>query len=555
VNPSAFFPCTGKVFPYHHGTPKGRRYLVALNSIAETWDGLSTDTQLFLRTACLFDAQRVPQEPLLSRLRVEGWDEDLFDIAYDEAKQEGLIDREGKKLRLPEPVAAFIRGQTIPPIPASLLKAHLLGLFDAARTVCDGPGDAKSIEALLDYPTDREAWDDLEHNIEALLVLMGSTVGKALKHIDPSGRRAQALVWFLRALPALEAAAAEADVATPNGAEVTEVLWYLLAQIADSYMDVGVKDEDLTRAALPYLQKAAEVAAKLIDVDSAWRQRSAMFRAALARCLERLGRHEEAKTHHAMVRDLLSAYWAEPPEPTESIIETRGILIQSLVALGQEDEALEWLDRAANDRPSGDDWARRASLAKVAFLRGNALFHVGPPGARARRCIAWLERAARLYESVDVGSTDRDADLERALYMVTVLRLRSVSNLDGPMPATVEPRRGLDEQALAVALRSLDRFLSFQERATDEPATDVSEALRYFYSTYVLDLAARAQHHAGRPAEALALLERGDAIRAGLDDVVSVMVQGREVERSIIRGRCSRACGQMEAAARAFVDA
>jgi tetratricopeptide (TPR) repeat protein len=68
-----------------------------------------------------------------------------------------------------------------------------------------------------------------------------------------------------------------------------------------------------------------------------------------------------------------------------------------------------------------------------------------------------------------------------------------------------------------------------------------------------LEVGATLHHHAGRPAEALAMLERADALREHVDEALSWISDGREVERWLIRGRCLRAVGQVEAAARAFV--
>ncbi|MDC0740844.1 hypothetical protein [Polyangium mundeleinium] len=513
--------------------------------MVEAWVGLSADTRLFLRISCLFAAERVPIGPLLTLLRGEGWDEDLFEIAYEEARQEGLLVRDGEKLCVPPPIAAFVRRQLSPALPESVIHAHLEGLWSAACAVCDRPTDATAIEAFLDYSLERADWDGLGGEVDAALTAMASTIGRAITRVDRSGRRAQALSWLLRALPDVEAATSECDVTTRDGVELVTKLWHLVAQIGTLYDEIAGDDDGRIVVAVGYIQKAAEAAAKLFDAASVWRETCGVHWATVAQRMGRLGRHEEAKGHYTRAVALLSEFWTMGCIPEQSLPDSRIILVESLVSLGRDDEALDWFDRAADDvRLGRDDWGRRAKLAKTAFGLGEAAFHAEDP---SRACIEWLERASVLYEGIDVRTMDGDMDLGQALFMVSVLRMRPILALPAPMPAAVEPCAGLGMEELAVALSWLERFLSFAERASDVP-----EEMRAVFGAQVLDLSASAHHHAGRPAEALAMFERADATRERLGDAFRIS-DGREVERWLLRGRCLRALGRMEAAARAFV--
>ncbi len=495
---------------------------------------------------------------------MDGWDEDLVEIAYDEASREDFIGITEGKLCIPPQVAAFVRSQTKPALPSQLLTAHTEAFCQAARAVVCSPSDATT-EALLDYRLERNDWDHFGRHVSVVLTLEARTIAGALISIDRTGRSLQAMDWLLRAIPPIEAVASNVDVRTDHGEAAIRMAYHIFVQIADLYgvtiskydaTNVNVDDEvdDAIKQpileAIRYLQKAANAAEQLIVVNPQWSFACGSHRGSIAHLMRRLGQYAEARAPTEQAVALLSDAWRQIPIPQSSRIEkkadTRVILIESLVVLGRVDEAMKWFDEAVEDAREGPDaWVYESRLAKFAFRLGEVEYI---RNRRSDEAFQWLSRAVDAYEHLDTFTLSNDVYLGRTLYMVSRVLLAKLGLVASSQElASLQVK--LDVQAVDVAWLWIERLFSYIDNGRDRP-DKFAIVLLTTGSSRLLELGAFAYHLAGLPGKALAQLERAEEIS---DEYQISIDKFESPSLELIRGLCLRALNRIDDAANAFV--
>jgi tetratricopeptide (TPR) repeat protein len=508
--------------------------------IAETWNGLSEDTRLFLRAACLFDTERIPRDALATLLGVEGWDADLFQIALDDARCEAGLSVDGALLRVSPDTAAFIRREAGLRLPEDLVETHLNAFCSAAVGLRDPSSDARVVERLLAYPLDREAWEGLGSDVDEFLSELTPTLGHCLLTLD---RHAQALGWFERALPHLEREAEDVNERTQQGAQSLTALWEVLFELGISQPDTGDGESGPVDRAQTRLERAAGIAERLSAVNPTWFELRGMNCASIADLLVRAKRNEEALLWGERAIRAFEA--CRKPDGVRSSRRARGLLVLAdcLASLGRDADALVWFDRASADFDLHTaDREGRWPMVTVALRVGERLFY-REEGKRRAKALPWLERALKAYEALAVRDASMDERVGETLTIAGQLHFERAGADAALLPTWLRPSASVDLAHLAEALSYFDRAAELVERA-DQMSTEN----RCFIGRYALSMSGLCHHQAGRPAEALASFERSEALVERLGAASQLPIACR-LDELRVRGRCQDMLGRGEQAA------
>ena len=198
-------------------------------SFDQPWQALDDDARLALRIAALFEPARIPEALVIERLQMLDWSNERCEEVIDQCKERLLLQA---GLRMHSLVAVFVRAQTVPEVPATLLDAHRDAWVQAARRFVDSPGDSALLDQLVRYPTDVETWQSIgEFSAQAMLMA---------EALHESGQFRAALDWALLA---------------KEHASSSESLGGSLHQVGYCYSEQGQYEQ-----ARPWYEQAVETA-------------------------------------------------------------------------------------------------------------------------------------------------------------------------------------------------------------------------------------------------------------------------------------------------------